>query len=87
MKCTNCMYTKHPNLIKIGKRIQLLRKQKGLSQEELAYNAGVARTYMGRVERGEQNISIQNLIKIAMALKTEVGEMIPKISQLRREIK
>jgi transcriptional regulator with XRE-family HTH domain len=77
------MYTKHPNLVKIGKRIQALRKEKGYSQEEFAYMAGIARTYMGRVERGEQNISIQNLIKIAKCLKVEVGELIPAIIQLK----
>lgn len=83
MSCTNCMYTKHPNLVKIGKKIQELRKAKGYSQEEFAYQSGLARTYMGRVERGEQNISIQNLIKIALALKVEVGEIIPPIKQLK----
>ena len=83
MSCTACMYTKHPNLVKIGKRIQALRKQKGYSQEEFAYEAGIARTYMGRVERGEQNISIQNLIKIALTLRVEIGELVPPIKQLK----
>ena len=83
MVCTSCMYIKHPNLIKIGKRIQALRKGKGYSQEEFAYQAGIARTYMGRIERGEQNLSIQNLIKIAIALKVEVGDLIPPIKQLK----
>jgi transcriptional regulator with XRE-family HTH domain len=77
------MYTKHPNLVKIGKRIQLLRKQKGYSQEDFAYEANLARTYMGRVERGEQNISVQNLIKIALTLKVEVAELMPSIKQLK----
>jgi len=78
------MYTKHPNLVKIGKRIQAKRHEIGYSQEEFAYQAGIARTYMGRVERGEQNISIQNLIKIALTLKIEVGELIPPIKQLKK---
>ena len=78
------MYTKHLNLVKIGKRIQALRKQKGYSQEEFAYEAGIARTYAGRLERGEQNVSIQNLIKIAITLKVEVGELIPPIKQLKK---
>lgn len=77
------MYIKHTNLVKIGKKIQELRKSKGYSQESFAYAAGIARTYMGRVERGEQNISIQNLIKIALALKVEVGDLIPPIKQLK----
>ena len=78
------MHTKHPNLVKIGQRIQALRKANGYSQEEFAYNSGIARTYMGRVERGEQNISIQNLIKIALALGVEVGELVPSINQLKK---
>jgi transcriptional regulator with XRE-family HTH domain len=77
------MYRKHPNLIKIGSRIQALRRDKGYSQEGFAYDAGIARTYMGRVERGEQNISIQNLIRIALTLKVEVGELVPPIKQLK----
>lgn len=55
----------------------------GYSQEEFAYESGLARTYMGRVERGEQNISIQNLIRIAIALKVEVGDLVPPIRQLK----
>lgn len=78
------MNNKHPNLVKIGKTIQSLRKSAGYSQEEFAAEAGLARTYMGRVERGEQNISIQNLIKIALTLKVEVGDVIPRISKLKK---
>lgn len=77
------MHTKHPNLVKLGKKIRALREEKGYSQEGLAYEAGIARTYMGRVERGEQNISIQSLIKIALVLRVEVGELIPLIRQLK----
>lgn len=79
------MYKKHPNLVKIGKIIQGLRKEQGYSQEAFASDVGLARTYMGRVERGEQNISIQNLIKIALTLKVEVGQLMPKINQLKKE--
>ena len=40
--------------------------------------------YMGRVERGEQNISIQNLIQVVFALNVEEGELIPKLSDLEK---
>ena len=76
------MLKKHSNLVTIGKRIRELRIEQGYSQEGIADRAGMGRTYMGRVERGEQNISIQNLIQIAFALKTEVGDLIPKLKNL-----
>ena len=57
------MKEKHQNLVKIGNRIRELRTAKGYSQEGIADASGMGRTYMGRVERGEQNISIQNLIQ------------------------
>ncbi len=76
------MVKRHPNLVKIGKKIREIRKQKGYSQEAFAAEAQLGRTYMGRIERGEQNLSIQNLIQIALTLKVEVGELIPPIKQL-----
>lgn len=80
------MEKRHPNLVKIGKRIREARKRKGYSQEAFAAEAQLGRTYMGRVERGEQNISIQNLIQIALTLKIEVGDLIPSIKQLTRTV-
>ena len=79
------MSSKHENLQKIGKIIVSTRKDLGISQEELAVRAGVGRTYMGRVERGEQNMSMQSLIKIAFALKTDPGSLLPKLSKLKRK--
>lgn len=81
------MTKKHPNLVAIGNRIRELRTKQGYSQEGIADKAGMGRTYMGRVERGEQNISIQNLIQIAFALKVEVGELIPHLKRLKNPIK
>lgn len=48
------MIRKHVNLIKIGDQIRTIRSSKGFSQEGLAAAATLGRTYMGRVERGEQ---------------------------------
>lgn len=79
------MESKHPNLIKIGKKICEARKSKGFSQESFAAEVGMGRTYMGRIERGEQNISIQNLIEIALTLKIEVSELIPRLRTLRSQ--
>ncbi len=77
------MSAKHPNLVKIGKLIREARKLKGYSQEGFAAEAGLGRTYMGRVERGEQNISIQNLIQVAITLNLDVGELVPPLRQLK----
>lgn len=71
------MRKKHPALVKLGKRIRELRKERGFSQESFAYEVGLDRTYMGSVERGERNIAALNLIKIAKSLKVEVGELFP----------
>ena len=60
---------------KFGLRVRELRKAKGYSQEEFAYECGVHRTYMGDVERGERNVSIDNIAKIALALKISIQEL------------
>jgi transcriptional regulator with XRE-family HTH domain len=80
------MIKKNVNLIKLGNQIRDLRASKGFSQEGLAAAATLGRTYMGRVERGEQNISIQNLIKIAFVLNVDVGDLIPALSVLENPI-
>lgn len=76
------MRKKHPALTKIGKRIRELRKEKGYSQEDFAYEVGLDRTYMGSIERGERNLAAINLIRIAKTLKVEVGELFPSIRTL-----
>lgn len=78
------MEKRHPNLVKVGKKIQRMRKLKGFSQENFAAEAQLGRTYMGRIERGEQNLSIQNLIQIAFTLQVEVGELIPPLRELQQ---
>lgn len=62
-------------LQKIGLRIRELRFEAGLSQEELAFKSSLDRTYIGSVERGERNISILNLRKIAIALAVHINEI------------
>ncbi|WP_373520035.1 helix-turn-helix domain-containing protein [Aquiflexum sp.] len=53
-----------------GRRMELK-----LSQEELAYQAGLHRTYIGMIERGEKNISLENISKISSALKFSISEL------------
>lgn len=63
-------------LIKLGNAIRAARKSRGWSQEELAFQAGLDRTYIGSVERGERNIAALNLVKIAAVLGVGVGELL-----------
>ena len=56
------------------KRIELK-----LSQEELAFKAGLHRTYIGMIERGEKNITIENINKIATALDSSILELFLQI--------
>lgn len=67
------------NHVKFGKRVQELRKQRELTQEDLADLVGVDRSYMGFVERGERNPTLDKLIKIAQALKITLSELFQSI--------
>ncbi len=63
-------------LIKFGKRVRDIRLQKGdISQMALANKAGLDRTYMGGVERGERNVGLKNVEKIAKALGVSVEDL------------
>ena len=57
-----------------GERVREIRKRKGLSQEGLALACDLDRTYVGGVERGERNISLLNIQKIARALGVSARE-------------
>jgi transcriptional regulator with XRE-family HTH domain len=57
----------------VGRRIRDLRQAKGWSQEKLAEEADLDRTYIGRIERGEKNIGVENLVKIAEALGSKAA--------------
>jgi transcriptional regulator with XRE-family HTH domain len=60
--------TVHPTLRALGSRVRVLRQAKGWSQEELADQAGVDRSYMSGIERGVRNTSVLKLAAIAKAL-------------------
>lgn len=72
------MKKKEQILIKFGEKVREERKKKGLSQEQLAEKAGVHRTYIGMIERGEKNITLANIEKIAKALDLEFADLFKK---------
>lgn len=64
---------------KFGKRVRELRNKKGVSQEALAFKAGIDRTYMTSVENGRRNISIQNIEKIVRALGVSMADFFSEV--------
>ena len=55
----------------VARNLRILRKQKGLSQEELAFQAGINRNYVGQIEREEKSPTVDMIEKIAFVLGTE----------------
>ena len=62
----------------VGNLIREKRIKSGLTQESFALQAKIDRSYMGRIERGNANISIELLYKLAFVLNCEVSELLPK---------
>ncbi len=63
----------------LGKKVRELRLELGLSQEQLASIAKLHRTYIGAIERGERNLSLQNIIRLAKALNTTPSALLESI--------
>ena len=67
-------------LVSFGDKVRELRKEKGLSQEELSFKADLHRTYIGMIERAEKNITLINIAKIAKALGVSINELTKNIN-------
>lgn len=63
-------------LREFGDRLRTARRQAGLSQEALAHEAGLHRTYIGSVERGERNIALLNILTLATVLDTDASTLL-----------
>ena len=67
-----------------GSKVRELRKNQDLSQEKLAEKASLHYTYIGAVERGEKNISLQNIEKIAHGLGVDIAKLFTFIGQTKK---
>lgn len=63
-------------LRKLGQRIRTIREDRKLTQQQLAEQSGLHRTFIGAVERGERNLSLLNLRVISKALRVPLGELL-----------
>ncbi len=61
---------------RIGLALRAVREAAGLSQEGLSFEAGLHRTYIGAVERGEKNITLRNIIRVANALQVKASDIL-----------
>lgn len=61
----------------IGVKIKSIRKIKAISQEHLALLCNIDRSYIGRIERGEVNLTVEKLYEIATALEVDMKELLP----------
>ena len=58
-----------------GRALRVLREERGYSQEELAERAGLHRNYVGGIERGERNVGLENIGKLAKALSVRMQDL------------
>jgi transcriptional regulator with XRE-family HTH domain len=63
-------------MIAFGRRVREARKSKGISQERLAEMAGIDRSYMGNIERGEKNITLKKAYEISDALEIDIQNLV-----------
>ena len=75
MAKTSVRYAKNPLLVALGTAIREVRTRSGVSQEALAHSAEVDRSYLGGIERGEVNLALINIVKIANGLGISVAAL------------
>lgn len=66
----------------IGLKIREQRQKAGINQEKLALQAEIDRSYMGRIERGEVNITVDKLYRLCTVLECEAADLLPKVAEL-----
>lgn len=68
-------HRQNPTLVALGDAIRRIRKERGISQEQLALSAEIDMSYLGRVERGDNNVAVLKLERIADALGMTMAEL------------
>jgi len=68
-------HAKEPTLVAFGAAVRAARQAAGVSQEELAYRCAIDRSYMGAIERGEQNAGLLHLVRISEALGQPLADL------------
>jgi transcriptional regulator with XRE-family HTH domain len=76
------MKVNHPGMAAFGKKVRYYRRINKLSQEKLAEIVGVDYTYISSIERGHRNVSGINIMRLAKALKVQVGDLFPDVRDL-----
>jgi transcriptional regulator with XRE-family HTH domain len=71
----------------LGTLVRERRLQIGLSQEDLGFECGLHRTYIGSIERGETNLSLENMAVLAISLRCEIIDLIPSLKTIRKHHK
>lgn len=69
-----------PHRLRFGQQVRSLREEHGWSQEQLAERAELHRNYVGGIERGERNVGIDNVVKLADALDVDPGVLVTGIT-------
>jgi transcriptional regulator with XRE-family HTH domain len=67
---------KDSSLVRLGAAIRARRQSLGMSQEALADHSGIDRSHMGKIERGERNVSILNIVRIAAAMLCQPSDLL-----------
>jgi transcriptional regulator with XRE-family HTH domain len=70
--------------VQFGEKLRAVRQERGISQEKLAELAGLHRTYVSSVERGERNVSLVNIERLAAALCVTMAQLMPDERDQRR---
>ena len=75
LKIADVKYIKQDVLVRFGQIVRRYREDMNISQEELAFRAGLHRTYIGMIERAEKNVTLCNIKKIADALGIDIKDL------------